>query len=314
MAAIIDCKKKARLGSRVGAFGHPKGLDFTGTRGIISGHKYRWSRDWVQTDAPINKGNSGGPLINLSNGKVIGVNTAGFSKKETEGLGFAIPPKDFCPIIERLKNQQNPNPPIIPVSLSLDHESDSGLNVMNVFTKLSVRWNLKEQDKILGRIIENGNLKGFATPAELLTDLRSVSMKEAIIIIKRAGKELRISVPIKRWKPVLERNYIYFSGLNVGQLELRDKEISNPNNYLIIHDVKDNSIGDVAGLRAWDRIKSVDGLTLKTIKDLHNHLIKRNNKKVSLNIIRSKTSYKSLFQNTLKEVEVKDARLTHIKQ
>ena len=44
----------------------------------------------VQTDAPINKGNSGGPLILLESGRVIGVNTFGFRKDVAEGLNFAV--------------------------------------------------------------------------------------------------------------------------------------------------------------------------------------------------------------------------------
>ena len=74
----------------VAAFGHPKNLNFSSSQGIIS--KTLSGRDVLQTDAAINSGNSGGPLINLNNGKVIGVNKAKFSRKSgSEGLGFAVP-------------------------------------------------------------------------------------------------------------------------------------------------------------------------------------------------------------------------------
>jgi len=174
--APIDCNGKPSLGTAVGAFGHPHGLDFTGTRGIISGQKYRWSKNWIQTDAAINPGNSGGPLIALETGRVIGINTSSY--KSSDGIGFAIPAKDFCPIIELLKSGQNPNPPMIPVALSLDHEKETGLNVMSVYEGEPVSWELKEGDKLKKVSYEDaqGTNRNFdlKTPADLTNELRSV--------------------------------------------------------------------------------------------------------------------------------------------
>lgn len=77
--------KKLEVGSEVIAVGAPEGLNFSFTRGIISG--LRGNESLVQTDAAINPGNSGGPLI-TRNGCVVGINT--FIIEETEGLNFAI--------------------------------------------------------------------------------------------------------------------------------------------------------------------------------------------------------------------------------
>ena len=68
--AKLDCDRAPGTGHPVGAFGHPNGFKFSGTRGVISGRTYRFGADWLQTDAPINGGNSGGPLISLSTGRV----------------------------------------------------------------------------------------------------------------------------------------------------------------------------------------------------------------------------------------------------
>ena len=68
----LDCGDLPRVGHAVGAFGHPWGLCFTGTRGIISGITSRFLKEDLQTDAPINQGNSGGPLISLQHGKIAG--------------------------------------------------------------------------------------------------------------------------------------------------------------------------------------------------------------------------------------------------
>ena len=54
----------------VAAYGHPQGLSYSASRGIISQKRYKYGADWLQTDAAINPGNSGGPLINRK-GEVI---------------------------------------------------------------------------------------------------------------------------------------------------------------------------------------------------------------------------------------------------
>ena len=57
--------------SAVGAFGYSHGIDFMGARGIISGKPYKWRGGVLQTVAAINLCNSGGPLIDLTRGKVV---------------------------------------------------------------------------------------------------------------------------------------------------------------------------------------------------------------------------------------------------
>jgi S1-C subfamily serine protease len=73
-------------GSEVIAFGHPEGLEFSVTRGIVSALREGL---YIQTDAAINHGNSGGPLITRT-GQVVGINTFMLRNRHAEGLGFAI--------------------------------------------------------------------------------------------------------------------------------------------------------------------------------------------------------------------------------
>jgi serine protease Do len=96
-----------RIGDWVIAIGNPFGLGGTATTGIVSarGRDIRSGPfdDFLQVDAPINQGNSGGPLFDLS-GRVIGVNTAIYSPNGGNvGIGFAIPAKQATPIIDQLK-------------------------------------------------------------------------------------------------------------------------------------------------------------------------------------------------------------------
>jgi serine protease Do len=98
---------QARVGDWVLAIGNPFGLGGTVTAGIISAtardiHSGPYD-DYLQTDASINRGNSGGPMFNLS-GEVIGINTAIYSPSGGSiGIGFAIPAALAQPIIEQLK-------------------------------------------------------------------------------------------------------------------------------------------------------------------------------------------------------------------
>lgn len=85
------------VGEEVVAIGNPLSLNFTVTRGIVSGIRQTENQSLIQTDAPINPGNSGGPLLNQY-GEVIGIINAKKSAMGIEGLGFAIP------IIEALNN------------------------------------------------------------------------------------------------------------------------------------------------------------------------------------------------------------------
>ncbi len=96
-----------RLGEWVIAIGNPFSLGGTVTAGIVSAR----NRDiqsgpydnYIQTDAAINRGNSGGPLFNLS-GEVVGVNTAIISPSGGSiGIGFAVPSKTVVPVIDQLR-------------------------------------------------------------------------------------------------------------------------------------------------------------------------------------------------------------------
>jgi S1-C subfamily serine protease len=77
-------------GSDVIAIGAPNGLTWSVSKGIVSGIRDDGIRRLIQTDAAINKGNSGGPLILTESGNVIGVTTLGFKKDITEGISFAV--------------------------------------------------------------------------------------------------------------------------------------------------------------------------------------------------------------------------------
>ncbi|MBQ1252101.1 MAG: trypsin-like peptidase domain-containing protein [Firmicutes bacterium] len=107
--AEIGTSADLQVGQDVVVIGNPLGEEFSGsvTTGIISaldrqvefddGSVY----DYIQTDAAINSGNSGGPLMNMQ-GQVIGVNAAKIDSSVAEGMGFAIPIDDVVPVVNDL--------------------------------------------------------------------------------------------------------------------------------------------------------------------------------------------------------------------
>ena len=103
---------QTRVGDWVLAIGNPFGLGGTVTAGILSARGRDISAgqydDFLQTDASINRGNSGGPMFNM-NGEVIGVNTAIYSPTGGSiGIGFAIPANMARPVIEQIKEFGRP--------------------------------------------------------------------------------------------------------------------------------------------------------------------------------------------------------------
>jgi serine protease Do len=103
----FDDARHVRVGDWVVAVGNPFGLDGTATAGIVSaiGRRDAGSSayvDYMQIDAPINRGNSGGPTFDLA-GNVIGVNSAIFSPTGGNvGIGFAIPANTASAIVDQL--------------------------------------------------------------------------------------------------------------------------------------------------------------------------------------------------------------------
>ncbi|MGH9391588.1 MAG: S1C family serine protease, partial [Vicinamibacteria bacterium] len=111
---------ETEAGEFVLAMGNPLGLEQTVTTGVVSNSRRAGARNYyIQTDAAINQGNSGGPLFN-SNGEVIGMNT--MMVANAENIGFAVPSNSIVAVFENLKK---PGPEIErgSVGIQLRHNS-----------------------------------------------------------------------------------------------------------------------------------------------------------------------------------------------
>ena len=160
----------ARVGDWVIAIGNPFGLGGSVTAGIISARQRDINAgpydDFIQTDASINRGNSGGPMFNLA-GDVIGINTAIYSPSGgSVGIGFAIPSALAKPVIDQLRQYGKAR------------RGWLGVNIQTVTDEIAESLGLdKPKGALVARVTENG-------PAD------KAKIQSGDVIIKFDGKEV----------------------------------------------------------------------------------------------------------------------------
>ncbi|HJD55204.1 MAG TPA: Do family serine endopeptidase [Rickettsia endosymbiont of Pyrocoelia pectoralis] len=289
---------EARVGDWIIAIGNPFGnLGGTVTAGIISSKGRDIDIDtnnivdnFIQTDAAINNGNSGGPMFNLDK-KVIGVNTAIFSPLGTNiGIGFAIPSNTAKPIIERLKKDGKVSRGRLGVTIQdLTDEIVEGLGLENVngvlVSKIQKdgpgdKAGIKTGDIIIG--FAGQTVKNTKRLRVIVADIpidREVKVK-----ILRDNKKLELPIKITAdedsKKDVVEqikeeettqknednfsvtRSSITFSNLTD---ELKQKfSIPNDKNGIIITNIKDEE----SSFRVGDIITTVNHESINDISKL----------------------------------------------
>ncbi|MDA2951298.1 MAG: trypsin-like peptidase domain-containing protein, partial [Actinomycetota bacterium] len=192
-----------RVGEEVVAVGAPLGLRSTVTTGIISalnrpvplsgdGSDTDTVIDAVQTDASINHGNSGGPLINM-NSEVIGINTAGKSLSDSaSGLGFAIPVNEVKQTVETLiKDGKIAHPTLGLTARSVSNDLAFGAQVANVKAGgPAEKAGVKENDvvvKVGDRVVADAD--------EFVVAVRQLQIgKDQPIEVMREGRKVILTV------------------------------------------------------------------------------------------------------------------------
>src|SRR3974390_3359091 len=162
---------RLRLGEWVVAIGNPFSLGGTVTAGIVSARNRDINSgpydNYIQTDAAINRGNSGGPLFNL-NGEVIGVNTAIISPSGGSiGIGFAVPSKTVVAVIDQLREFKEVR------------RGWLGVRIQQVDDQIAESLNIKPAR---GALIAGVDEKGPAKPA---------GIESGDVIVKFDGKDIK---------------------------------------------------------------------------------------------------------------------------
>jgi len=199
---------KAKVGDWILAVGNPFGLGGTVTAGIVSARGRDIQSgpfdDFLQIDAPINRGNSGGPAFNMD-GEVIGINTAIYSPNGGSiGIGFAVPTSVARPIVEELKakghiergwlgvNIQSMTPEI---ATSLGLSKPEGSLVLNVTPNSpAAKAGLKQGDVI--RSVDSKPVKEFRDLARLIAG--AGPDKSVTLTVWRDGRDISTVVSLAR--------------------------------------------------------------------------------------------------------------------
>jgi S1-C subfamily serine protease len=300
--AKLQCKNDYKQGSGVVAFGHPAGKDFTITRGIISAVRYETDFfEAIQTDAAINRGNSGGPLINISTGEIIGISS--FGVEENQGLNFALPSYSVCKIIELFKNKKDPSPLDLKVIFSNNKEQGKFLRISEILKSENNPLRVGDEiTEIDGKKVEN--------PTQLSNETRGKTNITLKLI--RENKTIELKLSPKPKGSVTERVGLIFSNVIIGEkgsstnLDINQR-MNNPQGNLVVQNLRS---GPASGkLRKFDVIQYIDGKEFKTIQSLHDYL--KDKKEIEIFFRRPSLNEerKINFTDYFDKIEVKDIKI-----
>jgi len=265
-AATLACDGFPPIGHPVGAFGHPWGLDFTGTRGIVAGISDRFEAGALLTDAPINDGNSGGPLISLATGKVVGINTSAIEAKGVQNLNFAVAAHYVCKILDLLRAGRDPSPPDRTLVFYADSEQTGVLKVARNF--MPPGYIALQPDDVIQAVV--GEAGPITRESEFVHALRG-RLEHVSLRIERSGKELVVSGRLPAVEKILGRKTVYASGLVFGQARRFDAAEINFSRVAACQ-IEEGSLGESAGFEKCDAVETIDGEPVRDLDQVYRQL------------------------------------------
>ena len=225
----------ARIGDWVLAIGNPFGLGGTVTAGIISARNRSIGlsryEDFIQTDASINSGNSGGPLFDMD-GNVIGINTAILGRSGNVGIGFSIPSNSAQRVIKQL------------IEFGETKRGWLGVRIQDVTKEIAEVEKLdKARGALVASVAENSpSEKAGIQAGDIILEFNGEKinqMKELPTIVARTEVGKKVEVKIWREKKEIIKNVI------LGRLETSDdfkisknQETQKQNNEEIIESLR----------------------------------------------------------------------------
>ena len=224
---------KARIGDWVIAIGNPFGLGGTVTSGIISARNRSIGlsryEDYIQTDASINSGNSGGPLFDM-NGDVIGINTAILGRNGSIGIGFSIPANDAKIVIEQL------------IEFGETKRGWLGVRIQDVTQEIADVEKLDEpRGALVASVAENSpSEKGGIKAGDIILEFNGVrinQMKELPAIVAKTKVGTRVKVKVWRNKKEITKNILLGRLETSDDFKVSDKQTEAPKD-VIIDDLK----------------------------------------------------------------------------
>ena len=206
---------KMRVGDWILAIGNPFGLGGTVTAGIISARQRDINAgpydDFIQTDASINRGNSGGPMFN-TDGDVIGINTAIFSPSGgSVGIGFAIPASMAKTVVNQL------------IEYGRTRRGWIGVRIQHVTEEIAQSFDLeKSRGALIASITKEGPAEKAGLKAgDIILSFNGVNidhMKDLPRLV--AETKIETEVPVRVWRD----GKVTGLKIKVGELEVAEKE------------------------------------------------------------------------------------------
>ena len=224
---------KARIGDWVIAIGNPFGLGGTVTSGIISARNRSIGlsryEDFIQTDASINSGNSGGPLFNMK-GNVIGINTAILGRNGSIGIGFSIPSNSAKTVISQL------------IEFGETKRGWLGVRIQDVTQEIADVEKLDEpRGALVASVAENSpSDKAGIKAGDIILEFNGKKiqqMKELPAIVAKTEVGKNVKVKIWRNKKELTKNVLLGRLETSDDFKVSEKKSEQPKD-IIIEDLK----------------------------------------------------------------------------
>ena len=279
-----------RIGDWVVAVGNPFGLGGTVTAGIVSASGRDIGSgpydDYIQIDAPVNKGNSGGPTFDME-GNVIGVNTAIFSPSGgSVGIAFDIPAETVKTVVAQLKDK------------GFVSRGWIGVQVQSVTSDIAEGLGLKgtEGALVAEPLADSPAAKAGIVTGDVITALNGHPVKDAHDLAKQIGSMTPgATIKLTVWRKGEEKNF----SLTLGELpKSRDARASNPDSDVasaglpklgmtvapagevagsgsegvVITKVDPDGVASEHGLKSGDVILEVGGSKVATAADMRKAL------------------------------------------
>ena len=274
----VSDSDRLRVGDFAVAIGSPFGLGQTVTSGIVSalgrsGLNIENFEDFIQTDAAINSGNSGGALVNLR-GELIGINTAILGPNGGNvGIGFAIPSNMMTNLVKQIIEFGEVRRGVLGVAgrsvnseiaSAMALETTQGGFVEQVFADSAAA----EAGLKAGDVITKVNGKMVKTFAELRGKIGSIGAgKKVKLTVVRDGKEKRFTVKLKQ----AESANVEAASIH-RMLDGAELDNAADGRGIEITEVEKGSAAEAVGLQAGDKITGVNRRAIATIAELRNYL------------------------------------------
>lgn len=309
--------EKLRVGEWVLAIGNPLGFAHTVTAGIVSAKGRQLSntselryQDFIQTDAAINRGNSGGPLVNIQ-GEVVGITSMIYTPTGGNiGIGFAIPSDLTKKIVAQLKETGKVVRGYLGISLPLEDIDEKLKEVLNLKSKKGAMINTVES----GTPADKGGLQPFDVIIEIngqsvednndllfkIAEIRPGTKVDLIVI--RDGEEQIFSVKLTKVEDREAPETKNSTDDDIGY-SVQDLTASIARQYgfrsqegVLIMEVSEYSEAEEEGIQPGDIILEINRQPVKNVRDFQNIIKKIDKGRAYLLLLSRERGRRSPYQ------------------